>query len=269
MIKMPILSKIQSDARYIQIIGQTTFLCWGILFLGWQEVAGTMFIALASCLVMQGIAIFLGWAPLHSLRSALITGLGLSLLLRVNDPLLMMAAATLAISQKFLLRWKGYHFWNPANFAIAVLVYCSQDAWVSPAQWGQEISIMVLIFFLGVIILKQIHRWDTALFYMTTLALLVVIRFQWYLGWDFSVSFHQLTTGSFWLYSLFMITDPMSTPQHKVARRIWAMALAGLTFYLQFFMFIPTAAVWALFVMTPWVPLINVLNKEKMFSWIK
>jgi len=263
------LTRIQSDARYVQIIGQTAFLCWGILFLGWQEIASSMFIALVSCLSIQGLAIMFGGAPVHSLRSALITGLGLSLLLRVNDPLLMLLAAALAIGQKFLLRWRGYHFWNPANFAIAILVFFSDDAWVSPAQWGQAIGILVLIFFIGVVILRQIHRWDTALIYMTTISILVIIRFQWYLDWDFSVTIHQLTTGSFWLYSLFMITDPMSTPQNKGWRRMWAIGLAGLTFYIQFFMFIPTAAVWSLFLMTPCVPFINEWTKEKKFSWIK
>jgi hypothetical protein len=47
------------------------------------------------------------------------------------------------------------------------------------------------------------------------------------------------------------------------------MLLAGLTFYLQFFKFIPTAAVWSLVLMTPMVPLLNVLVKEKKFNWIK
>jgi len=269
MIKMPQISFSLSDARFIQIFGQTAFLCWGILFLGWHDIILSMSVAIVSCLFFQWLAIRAGIAADHSLRSALITGLGLSLLLRVNDPTLMITAAALGIGQKFLIKWRGFHFWNPANFAIAILVIISQDAWVSPAQWGQSIVVLVIILFIGVVILKHVHRWDTALFYMSTLAALVFIRFQWFLGWEFSVTWHQLTSGSFWLYSLFMITDPMSTPQHKGLRRIWAMLLAGLTFYLQFFKFIPTAAVWSLVLMTPMVPLLNVLVKEKKFNWIK
>jgi len=266
--KMSTIQWIRSDARFAQMLGQTLFISWGILFLGWSVLWHSMALAIFACLFFQGIAVYLKHAPLHSMRSALITGLGLSLLLRVNDPVLMVTAAGLAISQKFILRWRNYHFWNPANFAIAILVLITKDAWVSPAQWGQEIWIVLMILFLGVLILKQIDRWDTALCFMITISLLVFIRYQFFLGWDFSVAWHQLTTGSFWLYSLFMITDPMTTPVHKWVRRIWAVALAIFTFYLQHFKFIPTAAVWSLALMTPIVPFLNVWFKNKKFNWL-
>jgi Na+-transporting NADH:ubiquinone oxidoreductase subunit NqrB len=267
--KMTMIQGIQSDARYFQMMGQALFIGWGILFFGWYTEWLSMLIAISSCLLFQYIAIRFGQAPVHSLRSALITGLGLSLLLRVNDPILMVTAASLAIGQKFLLKWRGYHFWNPANFAIAILVLITRDAWVSPAQWGQEMMVLFLILLIGSWTLNMISRWDVALYFITTIAILVFIRYQWYLGWEFSVSWHQLTTGSFWLYSLFMITDPMTTPQHKWVRRIWAITLGVLTFYLQHLKFIPTAAVWSLLIMTPIVPFLNEGWGKGKFYWMK
>jgi Na+-translocating ferredoxin:NAD+ oxidoreductase RnfD subunit len=269
MSKMTLTQALKSDARYFQMIGQTLFISWGILFFGWHTEWLSMLLALVSVVIFQGIAILAKVAPVHSLRSALITGLGLSLLLRVNEPILMVTAASLAIGQKFLLNWRGYHFWNPANFAIAAMLMVTQDAWVSPAQWGQELMLLLLILFIGSWTLKQLSRWDTALYYMSTMTVLVFIRYQWYLGWDWSVVWHQLTTGSFWLYSLFMITDPMTTPQHKWVRRIWAIVSGVFTFYLQHLKFIPTAAVWSLVIMTPIVPFLNEWWGLGRFYWMK
>jgi len=63
-------------------------------------------------------------APLRpasiDLRSPLITGLSLSLLLRADEPWLHAVAGVIAIGSKFVLRIDGKHIWNPAGLAIVV-----------------------------------------------------------------------------------------------------------------------------------------------------
>jgi len=88
----------------------------GIILMGWHVHLPLFLWAIFGSVSFQMLAIHFGLANQNSLRSALITGLGLSLLLRVNHPLLMVTAAALAIGQKFVFKYKGYHFWNPANF---------------------------------------------------------------------------------------------------------------------------------------------------------
>ena len=69
-------------------------------------------------------------------RSAAITGLSLSLLLRTNEPALWCAAGLLAIGSKFLIRVRGKHLFNPAAFAIVALLLAGNGrVWVSPGQW--------------------------------------------------------------------------------------------------------------------------------------
>ena len=75
---------------------------------------------------------------LNSLRSAAITALGLSLLLRGNSYQTMILAGSLAIASKFLFRWRGKHCFNPANFGIIAALILTNDAWVSPGQWGTD-----------------------------------------------------------------------------------------------------------------------------------
>ncbi len=262
------LRKLQSDSRYFQIIGQSTFLLAGIFLMGWYVHLPLFLWAIFGSVAFQMLAIYFGLADGNSLRSALITGLGLSLLLRVNHPLMMVTAAALAIGQKFVFKYKGYHLWNPANFGIGVLVLISDQAWISPAQWDHHLWVVGLIVLMGFLVLKTANRWDTALFFGGTLGLLCWIRFSWYLGWDWKVWWHQFNMGSFWLYTMFMITDPMTTPPRKWIRRLWAVVLGLVTFYLQHFKFIPTAAVWSLLMMTPLVPFINHLFPAERWSWM-
>ena len=59
------------------------------------------------------------------LRSPLITGLSLSLLLRADEPWIHARAGVIAIGSKFLLRLDGKHIWNPAGFAIVVLLFAT------------------------------------------------------------------------------------------------------------------------------------------------
>ena len=55
-------------------------------------------------------------------RSALITALSLTLLLRTDSALLAATAAACAIGSKFLIRTNDKHIFNPANFAIVLLL---------------------------------------------------------------------------------------------------------------------------------------------------
>ncbi|MBA2750283.1 MAG: hypothetical protein H0U45_16530 [Tatlockia sp.] len=75
---------------------------------------------------------------LPSLRSAVITGLGLSLLLRADSYLTMVLAGFLAISSTFIFKFNDKHFFNSANFGIISALTLTPNAWVSPGQWGDD-----------------------------------------------------------------------------------------------------------------------------------
>ena len=78
-------------------------------------------VAIGAALLTQIICVRLTGAPLD-LRSPLITGLSLSLLLRADALWLYATAGVIAIAAKFLLRAGGKHIFNPAGFAIVLLL---------------------------------------------------------------------------------------------------------------------------------------------------
>jgi Na+-transporting NADH:ubiquinone oxidoreductase subunit NqrB len=155
-----------------------------------------------------------GWInspQLTSLKSAAITALSLSLLLRADRSSTMILAGSLAILSKFLFQVERKHFFNPANFGIIAALILTNDAWVSPGQWGEDGWYALLFAGTGGMVVKRVGRWDTTAAFLGTYALLEAIRNLW-LGWTWDVFCHRLMSGSLLLFALFMITDPRSIP---------------------------------------------------------
>ena len=283
--------KIWDDARTYQILFLGFFLCLGIGTRDWTLRPDLIAVVIVSCLVVQWClstvveytkqkndGIFLTknhqtvtnslFSPkvLSSLRSALITALGLCLLLRGNDYTTMAIASCLAIASKFLFRFQGKHFFNPANFGIIIALVLTNDAWVSPGQWGTNWWYLLLFAGMGGVILKKVGRWDTSVAFMLAYASLEAMRNFW-LGWGWEVWQHQFMSGSLLLFALFMLTDPRSIPNATISRLIWAVSIAVVTFILQDYFYISTAIFWALFIISPLTILFDRAWSAPRFTW--
>jgi hypothetical protein len=66
-----------------------------------------------------------------------------------------------------------------------------------------------------------------------------------------------------------MITDPVSTPNHRLARIFWASGVAVLSFYLQSFVQVHTAPIWALFIVSPLTLILDYMLNSPRFDWFK
>ena len=205
-------------------------------------------------------------SPFSSFPSALITALGLSLLLRSDHYGTMVLAAVVAILSKFVLQVHGKHLFNPANIGIVAAILLTQDAWISPGQWGEERWYALLFLGAGGVVLSRVGRWDTTGAFLGSYALLEAGRNFW-LGWTWDVWAHRLMSGSLLLFALFMVTDPRTIPNAGIGRIIWACAIALLTFILRNVFFIPTAVFWALFALTPLTPLLDWIWPASRFTW--
>lgn len=267
-----------NDARTDQILFLALFLILGIGTRDWTLRPGLVAVAIATCLVTQGLAFAMRqwwsgvnddhfWSPLlKSLPSALITALGLSLLLRADHYGTLFLASALAVLSKFLLRVQDKHIFNPANFGIIAALILTPDAWVSPGQWGEEGWYTLLFLGSGGLVLKRVGRWDTSVAFLTSYALLEAVRNLW-LGWSWDVWGHRLTSGSLLLFALFMVTDPRTIPNARIGRIVWATAIALLTFVLRNYCFIPSAVFWALFVLAPLTPVLDLFWPAPRFHW--
>ncbi|MCW5317610.1 Na+-transporting NADH:ubiquinone oxidoreductase, subunit NqrB [Nostoc sp. KVJ3] len=255
------------DIRDYQILFLGLFLVLGIGTRDWTLRPELIGVAIATSLVTQWILSWVtGKEQMANLRSALITSLGLSLLLRADCWTTMAIAAVIAIASKFLFQIGDKHFFNPTNFGIISALILTPDAWVSPGQWGEEWWYGLLFAGTGGMILQRVGRWDTTAAFLGSYSLLEAIRNLW-LGWTWDVYWHRLMSGSLLLFALFMITDPRSIPNSRIGRVVWAICIAGLTFILRNYFFISTAVFWALFALAPLTILLDVLWLAPRFSW--
>ena len=256
------------DARDYQILFLSTFLGLGLVTRDWTLRLDIMAVAIATCLVTQILAtkIFLGTWQWQSLKSSAITALSLCLLLRVDHYSTMVLASFLAILSKFILQINQKHFFNPANFGIISALALSQDAWVSPGQWGESWWYALLFLGCGGMVLSKVGRLDTAMTFLGSYAGLEAVR-NLYLGWTWDVYGHRLMSGSLLLFTLFMITDPRSTPNAQGSRLIWGVAIALLTYILRNYFFVAPAVFWALFALSPLTIILDWLWSSPQFSW--
>jgi Na+-transporting NADH:ubiquinone oxidoreductase subunit NqrB len=262
------LKMLWKDARHFQLLYLGLFILYGVLFLRWDLQVWKIGLILTTVIVTQFVGITIRGGDISSWKSALITGFGLSILMRANEPSTLILGAFVAIASKFLIRHQGKHLFNPANIGIVAAILLTGDAWVSPGQWGSSV---VLVYFIGaaaLMVLLKVGRIDTSLMFIGTVFVLEYCRTILYLGWDWDVLFHKFSSGSFLLFSFFMITDPVTTPKNFKARMIWAGAIGVLSFIMTQWFFLHTAPLWALVVISPFTALLNHFMKGKTFHWV-
>jgi Na+-transporting NADH:ubiquinone oxidoreductase subunit NqrB len=254
-----------SDARHYQIAALATLVTYN---LGWLDFGARPLnsaLAIGASLATQAFCSRWFGVPLD-LRSPLITGFSLSLLLRADDAWVHALAGVIAIGSKFALRIDGKHIWNPAGFAIVVLLFTPAGVWISPGQWGSTVWFAALLGFFAILVLHAARRSDVAIFFLGTHAALLLARALW-LGDPLEIPLHQLQSGSLLIFAFFMISDPRTTPDSRLGRFIFAASVAGFAHWLAFFMQMRPALYVALIALSPFILLIDRLLPAQRFAW--
>lgn len=261
------LLQLFKDARWFQLIFQSLFLCYGIYYLHWQGQWWLYGTYIGTALIAQAIATLITRGRWDSWKSALISALGLCLLLKTNSIYTAAFAAIVAVASKYIFRIQGKHIFNPSALGIALAVWLSGNAWISPGQWGSGPVLLFAVCSLGFIVVTKVQKLDISIAFLGTFCALLFIRQVIYLGWPADHFIQSISTGSLLLFSFFMITDPKTVPNHKVVRMVWAMAIAATAFYLAAFKFVNGAPIWVLVLAQPLVPLLDAIFKARRFEW--
>jgi len=259
------LARLCSDARHFQIAALGALLAVNFAWLDFGASPAASALAIASTLATQAVCARLARLPSIDLRSPLITGLSLSLLLRADAIWLHAAAGMIAILSKFVLRVDDKHIWNPAGFAIVALL-ASGHVWISPGQWGASIWFAALLAFLAILVLQAARRADIALFFLGGHALLLLARALW-LGDPLAIPLHQLQSGSLLIFAFFMISDPRTSPDSWLGRLLFALAVALLAHWLAYTMQMRPALYLALIALSPIVLILDKLFPAARFTW--
>lgn len=254
------------DARVYQILFLATLLAIGVLVRDFSLRPEQMALTFAAGLATQ--ALFVRALRLQNvgLLSAIITCFGLSILLRADTWWAHPLAAFIAIGAKFVIRVNGKHLFNPANLGVIAGLTLIPGAWISPGQWGNDLVYAAWFVALGSVVTNRARRMEISWMFLGCYVFLLGARVLW-LGQSPAILWHQLHSGALLLFTFFMISDPMTIPNHQRGRLLYAALVAVAAFAWQFLLFKPNALVWALFLLTPLVPLIDRLWPAQRHVW--
>lgn len=262
------------DPRYFQVIFQAIFLSYGIIMLHWDADWIHYGISIGGCLFFQYAADSIKAKRLLSCGhfdrwgfSVLISAMSLCLLLKTNDWYISLMASFITVASKYIFRWNHKHIFNPSAIGIVSTILLTKEAWLSPGQWGSNTVIFFAAITLGTIVVTRVQKLDVSLSFLFTLVGLLYWRQVFVLGWPMDHFIHSISTGSLLLFTFFMISDPRTSPNHPLARIIWAVLIAIISFYLAAFKWKYNTPIWVLVAAAPLVPVFDKIFKAKDFHW--
>jgi hypothetical protein len=228
----------------LQVLGQLVF--------GFHLSIAQILVSVLTCAVLEvGIA-FWRQGVIMWPASALLTGNGVAFILRVpgtehgdwwslRGAWIFAATAAVSLLSKHLIRLRGRHVFNPSNFGLVLcfLVLGSGraeplDFWWAPMSAWLALALAIIVAG-GFAILWRLRLLEIAVsFWLAFAAGIGVLAVsghamtaRWHLG--------PITGGHFWwvllsspeilVFLFFMITDPKTVPDGRMARRVFAAAV--------------------------------------------
>lgn len=255
----------RSDIRLVQIFLMGILLSIGVFVRDFSIEHVQIILTFLSGLFTQFL-----WTKILKLDisylSASIACMGLSLLLRSDNYWVHPTIACIIISSKFLIRYHGKNIFNPSMLGVILGITLFPGTWISPGQWGFEWTVGIWLIAFGFIVSGRARiseiSYSFLFFYFSLLTYRTI-----YFGYSWDVLFHQFQNGALILFAFFMITDPKTIPNHKIARLIYAMLVALVAYFWAFELYKTNNFIWSLFLCSPAVILLDHLYKEEIYRW--
>jgi len=214
------------DNRFVPPIFITLILLGGQIGYGILESYEKTLVAISTAILVEMVLgrIFTGKYP-HA-ASAYITGISVGILLRSTAFWPYAVCAAIAITSKYVLRYKGRHLWNPSNFGICVVLFLlPASSTMLSIQWGNNLGSLVVIWLLGSVIIWRLRRFHISATYAIAFILLAVLR-AYIIHEPVLSEISPITSPEYQLFIFFMITDPKTTVRSRSGQILVVVAVA-------------------------------------------
>jgi Na+-translocating ferredoxin:NAD+ oxidoreductase RnfD subunit len=194
------------------------------MFGGYERLA----LALAACMAAEALLSWFDRGKIVNLQSAYISGISLTLLIKPQGAALWPFAlgGFLAISSKYVLRYRDNHLWNPTNFAITILLLTAPDrVSVLSHQFGNDLATNLVIWTFGLIIALRVGVLHITLAYLASFLILGSLRAT-VLGLPVLPEIAPITGPMYQLFVFFMITDPRTVVKGRRKQIVVAVLIA-------------------------------------------
>ena len=193
-------------------------------------------LALGVCVLTEALYSWLDRGKVVNLLSAYISGISLTLLIKPQGGALWPFAlgGFLAISSKYVLRYRENHLWNPTNFAICALLLLTPDrVSVLSHQFGNDLTTNLVIWIFGLIIAARVGVLHITLTYVASFLLLNSVR-ALALGMPVLPEIAPITGPLYQLFIFFMITDPRTVVKGRQRQIVVAVLIAVMETLIRF-----------------------------------
>lgn len=216
----------------VLVIAAVVFGLFGMMPFNLLNFLLTIFIILTVCWLTNRLFAKVFQVPIN-VESIYITALILVLIITpprfenyVADLLFLFWVAVWAMASKYICAVYRKHFFNPAAFAVALMLFTIGQ----PASWWiGNLYMLPVVFIGGVLIVRKIRRTDLVASFLIV-ALVSMIIPSWIKGTAIVVSMIQVLVYSPLLFFAFvMITEPLTTPPTRNKRILYG-GLVGILF---------------------------------------
>ncbi|MBI3554117.1 MAG: RnfABCDGE type electron transport complex subunit D [Elusimicrobia bacterium] len=242
-----------ADPRWLQLCFLFSYVVYALSSPCFSRSPAQFAAGAAACLGVDAALIFFYRGLLLVPFSGLISACGLLLLCDSPDVWPYAAIGALSMLSKHFIRVGGRHIFNPTAFGLVFgLFFFSGEMNVVAGRWGGSPAGMAAVACLGALTVWRANRLDLAAAYVLTFAVGVLARSALTGANPMSVA-GPMTGAAFQLFTFFMITDPMTTPETRAGRLVFGVALGVLESALRLAQ-ISYAPFFALFVLDGFVP---------------
>ena len=226
----------------LMIIALLVLTAYNLYTSGLSPVMSIISLVLTAC-VIDSVINYIREKRLFFPKSALITALILGLIVQASVLFLVIIAAV-AILSKHVIKIKGRHVFNPANFSLFVALFLP----VSESWWGMSNSLLVAVF--GLIIVYKLKRYHQVLPFIAINAALMLFILS-----GSAVADH-VTSGLLLFFVFYMLIEPVTSPVQKKSRIIFG-ALVSVFAAILYVVWLPGAFVGSLFLADIFVPVLD------------
>ena len=185
-------------------------------------------LALGVCVATEAALSWFDRGHVVNLLSAYISGISLTLLTKPQGGALwpFVIGGFLAISSKYVLKYRGTHLWNPTNFAIcALLLAAPEHVSVLSHQFGNDFVTNVVIWCFGLIIAARVGVLHITVAYVLAFFALNAARAAAF-GQPVLPEIAPITGPMYQLFVFFMITDPRTVVRGRKNQIVVAVLIA-------------------------------------------
>jgi Na+-translocating ferredoxin:NAD+ oxidoreductase RnfD subunit len=223
--------------------------------LHWPLSVPQVLAAILTCAILEVVIVFFRRKAFVWPASALLTGAGVALLMRVvgtpinspwatNDIYMFVGVAAFSLLQKYVFRYKGRNLFNPSNIGLVLAFLVFGNSRLEPLNlWWTPLNVWMILAYAIILVGGTYVVWRakmmtvSATFFVAFALLQAILAGSGHCmtaNWAFAPvcgpEYYRIiiTSPEVFIYAYFMVTDPPTVPSGRVGRFLFAICAAAM-----------------------------------------